>query len=80
MPKPSSATGPKPNNLRAGLPQLDVERMDVFSKLQPGSVKIAGSILRTVVDAFETGGLLDRLALLELSGDVGREKTLPLYS
>lgn len=42
IPYPSAATGPNPNNLNAGLPQFDVERMDVFKTCQPGSKKISG--------------------------------------
>ena len=44
MPNPSRATGPKPNNLNAGLPQLDVERMAVFNEAHPESVNIVGSV------------------------------------
>ena len=44
MPNPSCATGPKPNNLNAGLPQLDVERMLVFNTVHPGSTNIEGSV------------------------------------
>lgn len=44
MPNPSCATGPKPNNLNAGLPQLDVERILLFNKDQPESVNIVGSV------------------------------------
>ena len=43
MPYPSAATGPKPNKRRAGLPQLEVERIEVFRTLQPLSVKILGN-------------------------------------
>jgi hypothetical protein len=42
IPYPSAVTGPKPNSLRAGLPQFEVERMDVPRVAHPGSVKIAG--------------------------------------
>lgn len=45
IPYPSAATGPKPNNLRAGLPQFEVERMDVPSVAQPESVKILGILV-----------------------------------
>jgi len=31
-PNPSAATGPKPNRRKAGLPQFEVERMDVPSR------------------------------------------------
>lgn len=44
IPYPSAATGPNPNNLSAGLPQLLVDKIDVLSKLYPGSVNIAGSV------------------------------------
>ena len=43
MPYPSAATGPKPNSRSAGFPQFDVDKIDVLSSCQPGSVKIAGS-------------------------------------
>jgi hypothetical protein len=43
MPYPSAATGPKPNRRRAGLPQLEVERIEVFKTLQPWSVKMPGN-------------------------------------
>ena len=43
MPYPSAATGPKPNKRRAGLPQLEVERIEVFKTLHPLSVKMLGS-------------------------------------
>ena len=42
-PKPSADAGPKPNNLRAGLPQLEVVTIVVLSNAQPGSVNIAGN-------------------------------------
>lgn len=42
IPNPSAATGPNPNNLSAGLPQLEVERILVLSNPQPGSLKISG--------------------------------------
>ena len=42
IPYPSAATGPNPNSLNAGLPQLDVERIDVPSRAHPGSVNIEG--------------------------------------
>jgi hypothetical protein len=45
IPYPSATTGPKPNNLRAGLPQFEVERMDVASVAHPGSVKIPGTFV-----------------------------------
>lgn len=43
IPNPSCATGPNPNNLSAGFPQFEVERMLVLSTPHPGSVKMAGS-------------------------------------
>ena len=43
MPYPSGVTGPKPNSLKAGFPQLDVESTLVPRRLYPGSVKIAGT-------------------------------------
>ena len=43
IPYPSAATGPKPNKRRAGLPQLEVERMEVFKTVHPWSVKIVGN-------------------------------------
>lgn len=43
IPCPSAATGPNPNNLIAGFPQLLVDKIDVLSKLHPESVNIAGS-------------------------------------
>jgi hypothetical protein len=36
MPYPSAATGPKPNKRRAGLPQLEVERIEVFKTSSRG--------------------------------------------
>ena len=42
IPYPSAATGPNPNSLKAGLPQLDVERMEVPRSAHPGSVYIEG--------------------------------------
>ena len=42
IPYPSAATGPNPNSLRAGFPQFDVDRIEVPSVDQPGSVKMAG--------------------------------------
>ena len=42
IPYPSAATGPNPNSRNAGLPQFDVDRMDVLRSDQPGSVKIDG--------------------------------------
>jgi hypothetical protein len=54
MPNPSCATGPKPNNLNAGLPQFDVERMLVFNTDHPGSVNIAGSV--RLADGGDRGG------------------------
>ena len=57
MPYPSAATGPNPNSLNAGFPQLEVLNIDVLSNSQPGSVKIAGSDLRFLLvldpDTFE---------------------------
>jgi hypothetical protein len=44
IPYPSAATGPKPNKRRAGFPQFDVDRIEVFSRFQPGSAKIAGRL------------------------------------
>jgi hypothetical protein len=44
MPYPSAATGPKPNKRRAGLPQLEVERIEVFKTCQPWSVNILGNV------------------------------------
>jgi hypothetical protein len=44
MPYPSLATGPNPNNLSAGFPQLEVDKIDVDSKAQPGSVKMLGIV------------------------------------
>ena len=43
IPNPSAATGPNPNSLSAGFPQLDVERMDRLRRCQPWSVKIDGN-------------------------------------
>lgn len=43
MPYPSAAVGPKPNSRSAGLPQFDVERIDVPRVDQPLSRKISGS-------------------------------------
>jgi hypothetical protein len=45
IPYPSAATGPNPNNLSAGLPQFDVDKMDMPSCAHPGSVKIAGILV-----------------------------------
>lgn len=42
IPYPSAATGPKPNKRSAGFPQFEVDKMDVLSRFQPGSAKIAG--------------------------------------
>ncbi len=42
MPYPYAATGPKPKSRRAGLPQLDVERIEVFKTDHPWSVKMLG--------------------------------------
>jgi hypothetical protein len=64
MPNPSCATDPKPNNLNAGLPQLDVERMLVFNTVHPGSINMGGSV------RFPGGG--DRREL-ESSDDEGSE-------
>lgn len=47
IPYPSAATGPKPNSLRAGFPQFEVERMDVPSVAQPGSVKRVGILVNS---------------------------------
>ena len=33
IPYPSAATGPNPNNLKAGFPQLLVDKMDVPNRL-----------------------------------------------
>ena len=62
IPKPSAATGPKPNSRSAGFPQFEVERMDRFKMCHPLSVKMAGS-----------GGFSRLLLPLEtvLVGDVG---------
>jgi hypothetical protein len=46
IPYPSAATGPNPNSLRAGFPQFDVEMIEVLNVAQPGSLKIAGILLR----------------------------------
>ena len=45
IPYPSAATGPNPNSLKAGLPQLDVERMEVPRRAHPGSVYIEGILV-----------------------------------
>ena len=45
IPYPSAATGPNPNSLKAGLPQLDVERMEVPRRAHPGSVYIKGILV-----------------------------------
>jgi hypothetical protein len=42
IPYPSAVTGPNPNNRKAGLPQFEVDKIDVFRRLQPGSVKMDG--------------------------------------
>lgn len=42
IPYPSAATGPKPNNLSAELPQLEVDMMEVLRIDQPWSVKMEG--------------------------------------
>jgi hypothetical protein len=44
-PYPSPAVGPKPNSLSAGLPQFDVDKMDVLRSSHPGSVNIEGILL-----------------------------------
>jgi len=42
-PYPSAATGPKPNKRSAGLPQFEVERIDMPRVDQPPSRKTSGS-------------------------------------
>lgn len=42
IPYPPAATGPKPNNLSAGLPQFEVDKIEVDNSVHPGSAKIAG--------------------------------------
>ena len=44
MPYPSPVTGPNPNNLSAGFPQFEVDKTDVDSNAQPGSVKMLGIV------------------------------------
>lgn len=48
IPYPSAATGPKPNSLNAGLPQFEVDKIDVDRSAQPGSVKISGILFTAV--------------------------------
>jgi len=44
IPYPSAVTGPKPRNRNAGFPLFEVHKMEVFSRFQPGSAKIAGRL------------------------------------
>ena len=71
IPNPSAATGPNPNSLSAGFPQLDVERMDRLRRCQPWSVKIDGN-----------GGFSRAVLPLDvvLVGDVGRSSSSRLPS
>ena len=70
IPYPSAATGPNPNRRSAGFPQFDVDRIDVLSSAQPGSVKIAG--IAALLQPPPLGALpLPLLALLPLSLVVG---------
>lgn len=43
IPNPFEATGPNPNSLNAGLPQLEVDKIDVLREAHPESEKIIGS-------------------------------------
>lgn len=44
IPYPSAATGPNPNNLKAGFPQFEVLKIEVLKSPYPWSVKILGSL------------------------------------
>jgi hypothetical protein len=58
-PYPSGEVGPKPNNLSAGFPQLEVESTAVLRAFQPGSEKSDGSRL-TGIAAMGSSGLGSR--------------------
>lgn len=66
IPYPSAATGPNPNNLNAGFPQFDVDKIDVLKVDQPGSVKMEGR-----------AGLWSQPLEQEEAGDVGRLSDFP---
>lgn len=51
IPYPSPVTGPNPNNLSAGLPQFEVDKIDVDNNPQPGSVKILGMVSLSLLEA-----------------------------
>ena len=66
IPKPSEATGPNPNRRRAGLPQLEVDKMLVLIRCQPGSVNKLGragalfEVFELASDGGEPGSVISR--------------------